>query len=548
MLRAIWTKTLREYRVPTLCWGILIGLFLYALFAVYGTQINSAAARASLAQVAQTFRFFGDPIAVTTVEGYVSWRFVDAFAPIILSIWTLLMGSRMVRGEEERGSMDVLLATPRSRVRVLLEKLIALVIALLIIGLLTGLGGIVGEATVPNLQMHADRPLLAGLNMSLVAFFFATVALFLSQILPSAGAAAGVTGMLLAASFVVDGTGRTIENGVWLQRFSPLYYYDVNKPLIPSAAAYYGAPVVLFAASLVLILVSIVLFSLRDTSGVAWPAVRRHARTIVQSRVLERAWRSLSMRAVSLRAFAAQRTPIFWWLVAVIAWASWGTSLIPTLLKPLNAVLAGSPAASQILGGHNAATNAGLLSFIVFQFVCITVVVFVFTLALRWPTNLERNYLDLVLSTPRARMRVLLGHFSAVLVAAILAPLLIWLAVVLVAQASNISIDAGNVAAASLSLIGPELVIATAVYALALRLPSGVIIGLACAYLACAFLADFLQALLKLPDWVISLSIFHAYGTPVVNGWQWQPLAMMIAVAAVLLVIGIVQFRFNDVK
>ncbi len=214
----------------------------------------------------------------------------------------------------------------------------------------------------------------------------------------------------------------------------------------------------------------------------------------------------------------------------------------------MNAVIAGSPAASQIFGGHNTATNGGLLAFVVFQFVCIIVVVFVFTLALRWPTNLERSRLDLVLSTPRTRMRVLLGHFSAVLAAAILAPLLIWLAVVLAAQASNISIDAGNVAAASLSLIGPELVIASAVYALTLRLPSGVILGLACAYLACAFLADFLQALLKLPDWVISLSIFHAYGTPVVNGWQWQPLVTMIAVAAVLLVIGIVQFRYNDVK
>jgi putative exporter of polyketide antibiotics len=122
------------------------------------------------------------------------------------------------------------------------------------------------------------------------------------------------------------------------------------------------------------------------------------------------------------------------------------------------------------------------------------------------------------------------------------------LAVFLAAQANGLSIDTGNVVAASLSLIGPELIIATAVYALTLRLPSGVIVGLACAYLSCAFLAEFLQTLLKLPDWVISLSIFHSYGTPVVNGWQWQALITMIVVAAALLVIGVVQFRYNDVK
>ncbi|HEY7416208.1 MAG TPA: ABC transporter permease subunit, partial [Ktedonobacteraceae bacterium] len=382
MLRAIWSKTLRDYRVPILGWGILLGFFVYALFAVYGTQVNDAVSRESLAQLAQTFRFFGDPIAVATAEGYTSWRLTDAFAPILLSIWALLAGARLLRGEEERGTLDVLLATPRSRVRLLLEKLLALVIALIIIGLLTGLGAIAGEATVPNLQMHTDRALLTGLNMSLIAFFFAAVALFLSQILSRAGTASGITGALLAISFVIDGTGRTIKNGTWLQRFSPLYYYDINKPLIPSVAMNYAAPAALFAASLLLILISIVLFTVRDANGIAWPATRRRARVIVQQRVLERAWRSLSTHVVSLRTLSAQLLSIFWWLVALIAYAAWATALIPSILQPLRTVMANSPAVSQIVGGHDVVTNAGLLSFIVFQFVSILAIVFVFTQAL----------------------------------------------------------------------------------------------------------------------------------------------------------------------
>ena len=39
-----------------------------------------------------------------------------------LALWPLLAGSRMLRGEEERGSMDALLSLPRGRVRVALEK------------------------------------------------------------------------------------------------------------------------------------------------------------------------------------------------------------------------------------------------------------------------------------------------------------------------------------------------------------------------------------------------------------------------------------------
>ena len=86
--------------------------------------------------------------------------------------------------------MDVLLATPRSRTRLLLSKLSALLIALILIGLLFALGLIAGQA---RLEGHADvvRALFAGLNMSLLAFFFGCLALLFSQFTTSRAVSAG---------------------------------------------------------------------------------------------------------------------------------------------------------------------------------------------------------------------------------------------------------------------------------------------------------------------------------------------------------------------
>ncbi|HEU5228259.1 MAG TPA: ABC transporter permease subunit, partial [Ktedonobacteraceae bacterium] len=141
MFRTIWSKTLRDYRIPIIAWGLGIAFLLFAVFAAY-TQIQGTSSTATLNQLAQSARFLADPIDLGTPAGYATWRVMSFSVPILLAIWALLAGARLIRGEEERGALDLLLSTPRSRMRLLIEKVVALIVALLIIGLLIGLGAI----------------------------------------------------------------------------------------------------------------------------------------------------------------------------------------------------------------------------------------------------------------------------------------------------------------------------------------------------------------------------------------------------------------------
>src|SRR6266704_3261882 len=79
----------------------------------------------------KTLRDFwiAEPIALGTPGGYVTWKY--GLTLLIIAIWPLLACSRLLRGEEERGSLDALLSLPRGRVRVALEKLAAVWTALL---------------------------------------------------------------------------------------------------------------------------------------------------------------------------------------------------------------------------------------------------------------------------------------------------------------------------------------------------------------------------------------------------------------------------------
>ena len=542
MFRTIWSKSLRDFRVPILGWGYGLALLMAAGF---GTA--TAAVIAGFSSIAPLLGFLGEPYAMQTPEGYITFRYLEAITPLLLSIWAVLAGARLVRGEEERGTMDTLLATPQSRARLLLSKVGALVTALIVIAVLVALGTVVGEA---RLGGHIDfvRALLAGLNLSGFAFFFGMVALLLSQFTISRRAAAGGASGLLLLALLLYITGREVS-GSWLQYLSPFYYYNLNRPLIPSFNDAPAAALVLLGLSLLLAAISVVLFGRRDIGGAAFSWQRDHAGGKHQvERSLSQAERAVSTRTVSLRTLAASGWSSFWWLLGIVAFCAYVLFLTPAIQQPFYKIVQQTPWLAQLFFDTPTNTNTGMLGTILFAFLPALVVIIALTLALSWPSDLENGRVELVLSTPQARPRVLLERFGANLLVVLLAPALTWLVLTIGAQLINLSIDQGRVLAASFSMLPLALITMGLVYSLAGRLRYGAVLSLVTAYLVLSILEETLEGLVSIPSWIGQISIFHLYGNPIFVGMDWGHFLGMTGVGIALLVIGLVQFRYADIE
>src|SRR2546428_6713491 len=135
-LRSVFLKTLRDYRVPILGWGIGMGLVVVSPMASVATFLSTPQAREQLVGLAATFAWNADVVAVDTIGGYATFK-IGIFI-FLIAVWPLLAASRMLRGEEDRGSLDMLLSLPRPRLAVALEKLSAMWTALLAMGRLIG--------------------------------------------------------------------------------------------------------------------------------------------------------------------------------------------------------------------------------------------------------------------------------------------------------------------------------------------------------------------------------------------------------------------------
>src|SRR5579859_7495266 len=261
---SVYLKTLRDFRFAIVGWGIGMGLLMFTVLSAVSSLIATPAARQSLVALAGSFAWIAEPIRVDTPGGYATWKY--GFTILVMALWPILAGSRTLRGEEERGSMDTLLSLPRGRTRVALEKLAAIWTALLGMALLIGLLTFAGGKGV-KADVTLGDTLLFGLNLALICAVFGGIALFISQFTQERRAASGIAGGLLAAFVVIDMIHRVIPNTEWISRLSPVYYYNLSKPLIPSYGTNGVAMLVLLGLSVVLSGAAIWLFARRDVGA-----------------------------------------------------------------------------------------------------------------------------------------------------------------------------------------------------------------------------------------------------------------------------------------
>lgn len=542
MFRSILSKSLRDYRVPLLGWGLGLALLMFVGFAT-----ATPAVLATFANIAPLLSFLGDPYAMQTPEGYMTFRYLGAVVPLLLSIWLILAGARLVRGEEERSTLEVLLATPRSRARLLLEKVAGLLIASVLIAVLIALGAVAGEAVLGGQHVDLVRALLVGLNLSQFAFCFGMVALLVSQFTISRGTAAGVTGGLLGLSLILQITGREMS-GSWLQYLSPFYYDDLNRPFIASFSNQPLAVLPLAGLCLLCLLTSLILFARRDIGRPAflWQPTHGNGEHLVE-RSLSQAERAVSTRSVGLRTLCALGWSSFWWLLGIVAFSAYCVLLVPGIQKQFYQLVQHTPWLNQLFFDTPTNTNVAMLGTIAFSFLPALVILLALLLALSWSSDLEGGRLELVLSTPQARARIVLERFGANVLVVVLAVVLIWLALIIGARLINLNIDQGKVVAASFSMLPPALITLGLVYVLAGRLRHVAVLSVVTAYLTLSFLEETLEGLVSIPSWIGKISIFHLYGNPTFLGMDWGSVLGMSGVAVVLLIISLLQFRAVDI-
>jgi ABC-2 type transport system permease protein len=257
MLRSVGLKTLYDQRRALSGWSISLLLLVGMYVAIWPSLRGQPSMSDFLDQMPEAMRslFASTGADMSTAAGFVQVELLSFMGPLVLMLYTVTAGSSALAGEEDRRTMDLLLACPVSRHRVVLEKLAAMGAGAVLLGVV-GVVALVGEGSFANMGLPVGHVSAAMLHMVLLALVFGGLALAVGAWTGHGVLSRAVPAALAIVAYVLNGLAPLVS---WLQpaqRFSPFYQYIGHDPMRtgvswPSVAVAVATVVVLAAVAVV---------------------------------------------------------------------------------------------------------------------------------------------------------------------------------------------------------------------------------------------------------------------------------------------------------
>jgi ABC-2 type transport system permease protein len=233
-MSTIFRYAMRRSAGAILIWGLALFLLAWPVVLAYDVVQKE---QEKIKEVAKNFQIFfaamgGDLDRITHPSEYLTLRFFS-FMPLILGIFAILNGSGLTSVDEEKGTLDLILAHPVTRTSVFLGRFLAMLLTLLIIIVVSWAGLVVWMART-NLrdQITPGQMVLPYLSLLAELLFFGTLAMLLSLIMPSRRQAATAGSVLLVGSFFITMFARLDPSLERIARFSPLSYYQSGQAVL----------------------------------------------------------------------------------------------------------------------------------------------------------------------------------------------------------------------------------------------------------------------------------------------------------------------------
>jgi len=208
-------------------WGLSLGLLSMWMVSFYDTLARSKEQFEKLlaAYPKEIFAFFGGMTDFFSPQGFINGE-LYSYMPLVLGIFAVLAGSGLLAGDEEKGFLDLLAAHPKSRTALFFGRFLAFVATSAAILALMWLGTMIGTQWSVHMKIGWGEMWLPNLSLLAMLLLFGCLALFLSMVLPSRRLAASVAGLLLVASFFINGMAALNADVAKIAKWLPMKYYQ----------------------------------------------------------------------------------------------------------------------------------------------------------------------------------------------------------------------------------------------------------------------------------------------------------------------------------
>ena len=428
----------------------------------------------------------------------------------------LWLAVSMLRGSEDANRIELLLGAGDRRVTVVREAVTAF--ALSAIGASFGL--CLSLWTTSSGELEPSALVLQAVALLAVLLFVFGLGTVSAQLGGSRRSAFGIGAATLFVLNLLNSLGSASGALSGFRRLSPLSWYSASNPMARGgdfSAAGTGA---LIVVALILLVLAALAFERRD---IGQPLVAAH---------LSRRRRAVAPSGVGwyrrrlLGSLYEQRVALGWWVIGVFVVVIFFVTVAPGMVAALEQVPQLHDYLATITNGDIA---RGLVGLFLIGTIQLLLALFAVTAVAGWVHDDASGRLELELSLPISRSKVVVRRAASLTTSAAGIGLVALLFMFVLAGSRGIEFELRRVLLAAVLLV-PFTVAWGAIGALWTSWrPQGAVFALTALTVVSYFLQE-VTPLYGWPDWVLDISFFHLYGNPLVADPAWWRVAVLLTV------------------
>ena len=261
MLKNVLTKTLRDKRKAFLWWGLGV-TFMVIWYTMMFTAIEGDISGINQMMESDFVKaLLGGTYDLSTPEGWLGAELLPLLGPLIFIVFTVSFSTSSLTGEEETGSLDLLLSNPITRNSVYIQKFLAMILGMITLGVIFWLGTVIGTSAA-NMALSFLSLAEVTTSLILLGIIFGTFALALGGLTGKRGISTGVASAVGIVSYLLNSMAEIVGG---LEKFRPVsifHYYGGGEVLRNGLEI--GNVAIMLAGIVVLLAIGMYGFQRRD--------------------------------------------------------------------------------------------------------------------------------------------------------------------------------------------------------------------------------------------------------------------------------------------
>ena len=254
-------------------WGIGLGLYGVMYVAIY-PQIGE-----QMKAVADIPLYQAMGIDMHSFEGYMASSLVGII-PIILAIYVIMTSAATLAGEDDKGTLELIVTMPLKRWQIVTMKATALVVVTFLILAIAGLCSAIALSWVKNsyaVDVTAAQFFMAILSGWPITLAFLMIGLFFSAYCPNQATASMAATVVFLVSYFGEILAGSVESLDAIKPFFLFYYFDSSAELFSKGVQARDVAILLGVAAVFFVL-ALLSFERRDITVGQWPWQRAKTR------------------------------------------------------------------------------------------------------------------------------------------------------------------------------------------------------------------------------------------------------------------------------